>query len=493
MDAPMLAAEPAQEDVAPLHLDMAIRNFGPIKRASLSLRPLTIFIGPSNTGKSYAAMLAHSIISSGLGTARRHMATAAPDGGKAISSAMHKNMAEALLSLAPGRVYKCPPRLASQITSSCRQRLAARLERELELNFASPLQSLARGKTKRFSVDLKAGGQQILRYGASGFELGSPEKISISLQATRASGLPQLDAEFVAENELLCRVHPGLIAHKFAATAARRLCSMIEERIMPRMIPGLPAGSFYFPAGRTGILQAHRTISSGIIDGTSLGGTRGGHAPGLPGVVSDFATAIINIQPLRGPYMKHGEQIESDMLDGRVSLIYPGRHALPELVYRNHADRVPIHRASSTVSEIAPITLYLKHSMGRGGMVVIEEPEAHLHPRNQIRLAGHLVGLVRGGANVVITTHSGTLFEAVSQYLEVSPLPPEKRRRAVGTDNLYLCPNEVAPHLFAPDGKGGCVARKIDMSAEDGFLQDEFVDAEKFLYDINIRIEEYMN
>ena len=489
----MPPAEPAHEDIAPLHLDMAIRNFGPIKRASLSLRPLTIFIGPSNTGKSYAAMLAHSIISSGLGTARRHMAAAAPGGGAAISSAMHKNMLDALLSLAPGRVYKCPPRLVSQITSSCRQRLAARLERELELNFASPLQSLARGKTKHFSVDLKAGGRQILRYGAPGLELGSPGKISISLQATGASGLPQLDAEFAADSEILCRVHPGLIARKFAATAARRLCSMIEERIMPRMIPGLPAGIFYFPAGRTGILQAHRTISSGMMDGASLGGTRGGHAPGLPGVVSDFATAIIDIQPLRGPYMKHGEQIESDMLDGRVALIYPGRHALPELVYRNHAGRVPIHRASSTVSEIAPITLYLKHSMRRGGMVVIEEPEAHLHPRNQIRLAGHLVGLVRRGANVMITTHSATLFEAVSQYLEVSSMPPEKRRRAVGTDELYLCPNEVAPHLFAPDGKGECVAKKIDMSAKDGISQDEFVDADKILNDANMRIVEYLD
>ena len=260
---------------------------------------------------------------------------------------------------------------------------------------------------------------------------------------------------------------------------------------MPRMIPGLPAGDFYYPAGRTGILRAHRAISSGIIDGASLGGARGAHAPRLSGVVSDFLTAIIDMQPLRGPYLEHGEQIESDMLDGRVDLICPGPHALPELVYRNHAGKVPMHRASSTVSEIAPITLYLKHSMRRGGMVVIEEPEAHLHPRDQVRLAGHLVCLVRRGANVMITTHSGTLFEAISQYLEVSPLPPEKRRRAVGTDKLYLCPNEAAPHLFAPDGKGGCVAKKIDMSAEDGISQDEFVDVEKFLYDVNMRIEEY--
>ena len=125
-------------------------------------------------------------------------------------------------------------------------------------------------------------------------------------------------------------------------------------------------------------------------------------------------------------------------------------------------------------------------------MLVIEEPEAHLHPRSQLRLAGHLVGLVRGGASIMITTNSATLFEAVSQYLEVGPLPPEKRRRAVGTDELYLCAGEVAPHLFEPDGKDGCVARKLDMSTDDGISQGEFMDVDKTLNDINMRIEGFL-
>ena len=92
----------------------------------------------------------------------------------------------------------------------------------------------------------------------------------------------------------------------------------------------------------------------------------------------------------------------------------------------------------------------------------------------------------------MITTHSGTLFEALSQYLEVSPMSPENRKRAMGTDRLYLHPNEVAPHLFVPDGKNGCTAKNISMSAEDGISQDEFVEVDKILNDTNIRIEECM-
>ena len=43
-------------------LKLNIRDFGPISDAHISLKPLTIFVGPNNSGKSYAAMLTHSII-----------------------------------------------------------------------------------------------------------------------------------------------------------------------------------------------------------------------------------------------------------------------------------------------------------------------------------------------------------------------------------------------------------------------------------------------
>ena len=483
-------SRPAHEGHAPLHLDMAIRNFGPIKRASLSLRPLTIFIGPSNTGKSYAAMLAHSIISSGRGTARRRLSASAPGDGAGIHGGMHKNMLGMLLALAPDKARACPPGLASQLAESARRRLAARLENEMRVNFASTLQSLTRHRAGHFYVELKSGGVPILKYGSGGLTLKSNPAISLVFRSADVPDPPYLDVERVGGNEIRCRVSPALISQRAGAAAARRLCDMIEEELAPLMVPHLPPGGLYFPAGRTGILQAHRAISSGIIEGAPLGGIPGMRMPRLSGVISDFVLAVTSMHPIRGPYLKIGEEIERDMLGGRMDLTYPDRHGLPELVYRGRGGGVPMHRASSAISEIAPITLYLKHGMERGGMLAIEEPEAHLHPRSQVRLAGHLVRLVRTGVNVMITTHSGALLEALSQYVEVGPMPPEARRRAVGTDALHLSPSEVAAHLFAPDKSGGCIAKNIAVSAEDGIAQDEFVDADKILDDTNMRIVE---
>ena len=41
-----------------------IKDFGPVSDAKITLRPLTVFVGPNNSGKSYTATLIHSIISS---------------------------------------------------------------------------------------------------------------------------------------------------------------------------------------------------------------------------------------------------------------------------------------------------------------------------------------------------------------------------------------------------------------------------------------------
>lgn len=37
--------------------DFEVRNFGPVAQGNIKLKNLTVFTGPNNSGKSYAAML----------------------------------------------------------------------------------------------------------------------------------------------------------------------------------------------------------------------------------------------------------------------------------------------------------------------------------------------------------------------------------------------------------------------------------------------------
>ena len=43
------------------NLQIGVTNFGPIESAEIDLRPLTVFVGPSNTGKSYLAILIYAL------------------------------------------------------------------------------------------------------------------------------------------------------------------------------------------------------------------------------------------------------------------------------------------------------------------------------------------------------------------------------------------------------------------------------------------------
>ena len=42
------------------NVEISVRNFGPIAEANIDLRPLTVFIGPSNTGKTYFSALVYA-------------------------------------------------------------------------------------------------------------------------------------------------------------------------------------------------------------------------------------------------------------------------------------------------------------------------------------------------------------------------------------------------------------------------------------------------
>lgn len=45
-------------------LSVEVKNFGPISKGAISLKNLTVLIGPNNSGKSYMAMLVHAFAES---------------------------------------------------------------------------------------------------------------------------------------------------------------------------------------------------------------------------------------------------------------------------------------------------------------------------------------------------------------------------------------------------------------------------------------------
>jgi len=155
----------------------------------------------------------------------------------------------------------------------------------------------------------------------------------------------------------------------------------------------LPNGrsAFYLPADRTGLMNAHRTVASALIQGATMAGIRRVEAlPPLSGVRGDFREQLVGMVPdsqrqlgrRPTPLRELGKRIEEEILGGAVNVGGLPGVAYPHFTYRPREWEagMPLASASSMVSEIAPVILYLRHVVSPGDLLIIDEPESHLHP-----------------------------------------------------------------------------------------------------------------
>jgi hypothetical protein len=155
-------------------------------------------------------------------------------------------------------------------------------------------------------------------------------------------------------------------------------------------------------------------------------------------------------------------------------------------------ERLSMPLSSALVSELAPLLLVLRGAH-RLRLLVLEEPESHLHPKLQRVVARAIVRLIRRGVVVVVTTHSATFCQQVNNFIKLGSLEGEARQRAQARlqyeEADYLLSDEVVGHHFdaADDGKtrvrelkateGGIVMPPFNrelarLSEEALFLQD---------------------
>ena len=93
------------------------------------------------------------------------------------------------------------------------------------------------------------------------------------------------------------------------------------------------------------------------------------------------------------------------------------------------------------VSELAPVVLYLRHVVRPEDVIIIEEPEAHLHPAMQVEFTRQLAAAVRAGVRVIATTHSERILEELANLVRISGLSEADRKDIGG--GIALEPHEV--------------------------------------------------
>jgi hypothetical protein len=213
----------------------------------------------------------------------------------------------------------------------------------------------------------------------------------------------------------------------------------------------------FIPASRTGYMHLYREVVRRRFEAGPQLGPSGEGALTMPASHFLDFVAFGAGNARRDSYEDACALIEK-ALTGRIE-ISAGRGA-NEVTYAMEGlqERLSMPLSSALVSELAPLLLVLRgaHPLR---VLILEEPESHLHPKLQRVVARAIVRLIRAGVVVVVTTHSATFCQQINNFIKLGSLPPELRIRANAArgyeDADYLLADEVVGHRFdvGDDGK----------------------------------------
>ena len=494
-------ADPTVQD----SIELEVNDFGPIVDAKIDLRPLTVFVGPSNTGKSYLATLIYAL----------HMYFT----GRSITSRFFLNY-ERLLNLGPSFVDRetlnalneflmevtnwtgdmwnkkevvLPIPIVKAICSMFElqnDQLHSEIERCFGIDSASAL--IRKGNSRCARIVLR---KSISRELAS-FEHELTLKSNAPEFVTAMRNVEHLRVnlddrrEFVEYYDRLKKTF--LIPDKMSQDTYRQALGPVNHLLglaLPQLVGSLYRAALYLPADRTGVMNSHQVVVSALIQNATTAGLRPDEEiPMLSGVLGDFLQNLLvmpsaaNRQRTSREHL--GARIEDLILGGSIQVERSELISYPHFTYQptgwNHP--MPLMNASSMVSEIAPVVMFLRHLVGPGTTLVIEEPESHMHPAMQVEFTRQIAALVKAGVRVIVTTHSEWVLEELANIVRRSELT-EAGRKEMPHGEFALRPKQVGAWLFKQKRRPkGSVVEEIRFDPDAGGLESDFGDVSEQVY-----------
>ncbi|MBI4288828.1 MAG: AAA family ATPase [Chloroflexi bacterium] len=490
-------------------LHFEVKNLGPIAEGAVDLKPLTIFIGKNNCGKSYLATLVYAVLKSLSGghldfrvfpLLYRHRTdvfyhsefsyAGAPVSWPAWESWVKESVNAALSP--NGENVELPSqevlaRYKAQVlegATKITQSYAEGLQHELQRCYASKVVELRRrgSSTGDFAVSLKLQAMG-MNFFLDGNTVTVRPDIAIDdhlvkkalLGTVKETGMHRL------------RGRPPYSPERLSNEILLESASFIYNSLLS----DLWVSAYYLPAARSGILQSHKALSSYIVSRSPFAGIVDFEIPKFSGVIVDFLSSLLRLERQKpGSLDKLAKFLEGDVLRGDIKMEVD-EHNYPEILYKVANGVFPLHRTSSMVSEVAPIVLFLRYIIKPGDVIIIEEPEAHLHPENQRKLARVLVGLVRAKVKVLITTHSDYLVQQLSNFVALGGVGEPDRAKEGYRVQDYLNAEDVGAYLFKFDeAKDGSVVEEVKVNSSEGIDAEEFGKVAEELYDQSVTLQQ---
>ncbi|AGA72663.1 hypothetical protein CXG50_06370 [Pseudomonas plecoglossicida] len=266
-------------------------------------------------------------------------------------------------------------------------------------------------------------------------------------------------------------------------------------------------GIYYLPASRSGLYQALSSFGAIIAELTKKRALFRSkiELPGISAQLSDYYIKLTEINTkatkATNPFFDEiTSKIENEILQGSINF----DSTTKKLFYTPQGTklRLDLSATSSMVSELGPVVAYFRHILSNPAkpdkklerylgsarqknirskqILIVEEPEAHLHPENQIKVTEIYAQLAQQGISVVLTSHSNYIFNKLSNLIIGKKIDPSQVKCDLfswsdgETETTSIETNEfgIEDHNFA-DASEFLLHEKIDLLAEMDFSDDQ--------------------
>lgn len=373
---------------------LKVSGYGKIKSAEIEVKPLTLFVGDNNSGKSYLMSLLWGIRNFGIAGLLGFKEQEAKE-ALAVSDWVKKQL---MITWQQGSGTAQVSEIADELRTILRERLNRNKNRIIEKIFNS-----SDVRIKELQIELIG-----LENVSLGFMKKEPDEVLIK-NDTEQGYIYSFPFSQVDNMELL--------SNRLWVFTVLSLVTGI-----PYGTPGVEDEGIYLPAARTGFMLTKDIINKvGRNAVFNLAGTE-------PRALSPFTRPINQFLDVMNDltFDSKGDKafssivkyLESGMAEGNVDI-----SSLPnkEVSYVPSGQKkgLPLRVVSAVVTELSPLILILKYKKPLD-MLFYEEPEMCLHPQLQQKMGKVICQLVNAGLGMVVTTHSDIILQYINNMLSLS-------------------------------------------------------------------------